>query len=49
MALLFLIGRIILGVYFLEAAYNHLFKSAGLVGYAQSKGMSSPKTVGFSP
>jgi len=39
MAIAFLIGRIILGLYWLEAAYNHTIKSAGMIGYAQSVGM----------
>ncbi len=43
MALVFLIGRIIFGGYWLMNAYNHLFKSAGMVGYAQMKGVKSPK------
>ena len=45
MALIFLIARIVLGLYWLQVAYNHLFKSAGLVGYAQMKGVKSPKTA----
>ncbi len=45
MAIAFLIARIILGLYWLEAAYNHIFKSAGLVGYTQSKGVSSVGTA----
>jgi uncharacterized membrane protein YphA (DoxX/SURF4 family) len=43
MYILLLIGRIIAGLYFLESAYNHLFKTGGLVGYASSKGVPSPK------
>ena len=39
MALAFLIGRIVLGLYWLETAYNHTVKSAGLIGYAQSVGI----------
>jgi uncharacterized membrane protein YphA (DoxX/SURF4 family) len=41
MAIAFLIGRIILGIYWLQTAYNHLFKSTGLIGYTQSKGIKS--------
>jgi uncharacterized membrane protein YphA (DoxX/SURF4 family) len=41
MALAFLLGRIVLGLYWLETAYNHIFKSADRVGYSQSKGMSA--------
>ena len=40
---IFLIGRILLGGYFLFNAYNHLFKSEDLAGYAKSKGVFSPK------
>jgi uncharacterized membrane protein YphA (DoxX/SURF4 family) len=39
MALAFLIGRIVLGLYWLETAYNHTIKSAGPIGYAQSVGI----------
>ena len=45
MPILFLIGRIVFGAYWLENAYKHLFKSAGLVGYAQSVGVKWPKTA----
>jgi len=45
MALLFLIARIVLGYYWLQVAYSHLFKSAGLIGYAQSKGVKSAKVA----
>jgi len=43
MALVFLLARIVLGIYWLEVAYNHLFKSAGLIGYANMKGVKSAK------
>lgn len=39
----FLAGRIIFGGYFLMNAYNHIVKNAGLVGYAASMGVPSPK------
>lgn len=45
MALAFLLGRVILGIYWLETAYNHLFKSAGLIGYTQSKGIAKASTA----
>ena len=45
MDFLFVLGRIILGGYFLNGAYDHIFKSAGLVGYAKSKKVSSAKTA----
>ena len=41
MANVFLIGRVILGLYWLMVAYTHTVTSAGLVGYAQSVGMKS--------
>lgn len=45
MAIAFLIGRILFGGYFLMNAYNHLVKTSNLVGYAQSKGVPSPKSA----
>ena len=36
MTTLFLIGRIVFGLYWLKNAYNHLFRSSGLVGYTQA-------------
>ena len=39
----FMLGRVIVGLYFLEGAYGHLVKPAGLIGYASSKGVKSPK------
>ena len=41
--ILFLIGRIIVGGYFLMAAYNHFTKTGMMAGYAQSKGTPAPK------
>lgn len=43
MAIAFLIGRIVFGAYWLHAAYGHLVHPGGMVGYAQSKGVKSPK------
>lgn len=40
---IFFIGRLLLGGFFLFNAYNHLFKSESLAGYAKSKGVFSPK------
>ena len=37
----FLIGRVIIGLYWLQVAYGHVFKGAGMVGYIQSKGIKS--------
>jgi uncharacterized membrane protein YphA (DoxX/SURF4 family) len=41
--ILFLIGRIIVGGYFLMAAFNHFTKAGMMAGYAQSKGTPAPK------
>ena len=41
----FLLGRIIFGLYWLDTAYKHTIKSAGLIGYAQSRGVKSPKVA----
>ena len=43
MIYLFILGRILLGGYFLQNAYNHFKNADGLTGYAQSKGVWSPK------
>ncbi|MBX4209531.1 DoxX family protein [Candidatus Parcubacteria bacterium] len=45
MTIAFIVGRAIVGVYFLMNAYNHIFKSEHMVGYAASKGLPSPKTA----
>ncbi len=45
MVIIFLIARAALCLYWLNVAYNHIFKSAGLVGYTQSKGVSSVRTA----
>ena len=43
MEYLFVLGRILLGGYFIKNAFNH-FKNLGmLTGYAQSKGVPMPK------
>jgi uncharacterized membrane protein YphA (DoxX/SURF4 family) len=42
-SILFLLGRILFGGYFLMNAFNH-FKNAGMLSsYAQSKGVPAPK------
>jgi len=41
--ILFLIGRIIVGGYFLMAGFNHLTKADMMAGYAKSKGTPAPK------
>lgn len=39
----FLVGRIIFGLYWLHAAYNHFKNSSGMAGYAVSKKVPAPK------
>jgi putative oxidoreductase len=41
--ILFLIGRIIVGGYFLMAGFNHFKNATMMAGYAQSKGTPAPK------
>ncbi len=41
--ILFLIGRIIVGGYFLMASFNHFTKTGMMAGYAQAKGTPAPK------
>lgn len=43
MEILFLVGRIIFGMFLLMNASNHFMKTDMLVGYAASKGIHSPK------
>lgn len=43
MTIAFLIGRIILGVYYLFNASNHFFQLNTMAAYAQSKGVPAPK------
>ncbi len=43
MDIAFLIGRIVLGVYYLFNAFNHFRNLNMLAGYAGSKGVPSPK------
>lgn len=42
MDVLFLIGRIVLGIYFLYNASNHFTKTRMMAGYAGSKGVPLP-------
>lgn len=47
MIYLFVLGRILLGGYFIKSGYGH-FKNLGmLTGYAQSKGVPMPKLAVF--
>lgn len=45
MEVLFLIGRIIFGGFFIYNAINHLRNAEGMSGYAGSKGIKSPKNA----
>jgi len=45
MVTLFLIGRFILGLYWLHAAYNHICKPSSLTAYAESKKVPSPRAA----
>ncbi len=47
MDILFLIGRLIFGGYFLMNAWNHFKNLEGLTGYAQSKGVPSARAAVF--
>lgn len=43
MELLFLLGRVLFGGYFVISGWNHFASFAGLTGYAASKGVPAPK------
>lgn len=43
MAILFVIGRILFGGYFLYSGFNHLLEHDMMSGYAKSKGVPFPK------
>ena len=43
MEYIFILGRILLGGYFIRAGYNHFKYLQNMVGYAQSKGVIMPK------
>lgn len=43
MIALFIIGHVVLGLYFLQSGMNHFFKASYLAGYAASKGVPFPK------
>ena len=47
MDILFLIGRIIFGWYFIMNAWNHFKNLDGLTGYATSKRVPSPRAAVF--
>ncbi len=43
MAIAFLIGRIIVGLFYLQNAMNHFSRAEMMSGYAASKGVPAPK------
>lgn len=46
MEILYLVGRIIVGLYFITHGYAHIKHKANMVGYAQSRGMKmAPQMV----
>lgn len=45
MDLLFLLGRILFGGYFIMSAFSHFTKANALAGYAQSKNVPMAKTM----
>ncbi len=45
MPLLFVIGRVLLGGYFLQNGYNHFKNVSSMAGYAGSKGVPAPKVA----
>lgn len=47
MDVLFLIGRVIFGGYFVMNAWGHFKNLDGMTGYAQSKGVPSPRSAVF--
>lgn len=47
MIYLFILGRILLGGYFIKNGYNHFKNLEGLAGYTESKGVPLPKLAVF--
>lgn len=47
MIYLFVLGRILLGGYFIQNGYNHFKNLGALAGYAQSKKVPMPKVAVF--
>lgn len=45
MDILYLVGRLIVGAYFISHGYSHIKHRAGLIGYAQSRGMKTAPTL----
>jgi putative oxidoreductase len=42
---IFVIGRIIFGLYFIRSAYHHFTRVSGMAGYAGARGVPSPKLM----
>ena|SRR3989338_7087674 len=47
MDIIFLLGRIILGGYFIVSSWGHFKNLEGMAGYATSKGVPSPRAAVF--
>jgi uncharacterized membrane protein YphA (DoxX/SURF4 family) len=47
MDILFLIGRLIFGIYFLQNAWNHFTHPDGLTRYAEAKGVPNARAAVF--
>ncbi len=45
MEILFLIGRIIVGAFYINNAFNHFARLEMMAGYTQSKGVPAPKAA----
>ena len=45
MEILFLIGRIIIGLFYLNSAFSHFSRVEMMAGYTQSKGVPAPKAA----
>ncbi len=45
MEILFLIGRIIVGVFYLNSAFSHFSRLDMMAGYTRSKGVPAPKAA----
>jgi len=42
MEVLYLVGRVLLGIYFLFSGMNHLTRTSMMAGYVRSKGLPAP-------
>lgn len=43
MAIAFLVGRILVGIFYMMNGYNHITQADGMAGYAASKGVPAAK------